>query len=285
VALIGCLLALPPGVALSTTQPALRRPPGSFYTRCLFVHSLPDDPIVYPGQPGASHQHDFYANTTTDAYSTIESLENQPTSCLDTDDHAAYWIPQPFLNGFVATVANPAVYYTSGGFRTVETIPHGAEIIAGDAHAPGPQPLQVLQWSCGQGPNLETPVRDHPYDCTPFVPTGSPGVTAIVSFPPCWDGLLPSGNDSADFAYPTVVHSIATCPIDFPHQIAQLRVWITFKVINPINPDGTIALSFSSGAFYTLHADFMNAWDAARLQFLVDQCLNGHQICKENPPG
>ena len=41
---------------------------------CDYSHSLKDDPIVYPGQPGVSHLHDFYGNTTTNAYSTIASL-------------------------------------------------------------------------------------------------------------------------------------------------------------------------------------------------------------------
>ena len=42
----------------------------SFISHCAFSHSLPDDPIVHPGVPGASHQHDFFANTTTSATST-----------------------------------------------------------------------------------------------------------------------------------------------------------------------------------------------------------------------
>ena len=34
-------------------------------TECPYSHSAPDDPIRFPGQPGASHLHDFFGVTTT----------------------------------------------------------------------------------------------------------------------------------------------------------------------------------------------------------------------------
>jgi len=45
-----------------------------FVTRCTYSHTLSDDPIVHPNQPGASHSHDFFGNKTTDAFSTLASL-------------------------------------------------------------------------------------------------------------------------------------------------------------------------------------------------------------------
>src|SRR5262249_55968141 len=42
----------------------------SFKSFCKYVHSAPDDPIVHPGVPGASHMHDFAGNVTTSAKST-----------------------------------------------------------------------------------------------------------------------------------------------------------------------------------------------------------------------
>ena len=34
-----------------------------FLADCPFSHRLPDDPIVSPNLPGASHMHDFFGNT------------------------------------------------------------------------------------------------------------------------------------------------------------------------------------------------------------------------------
>ena len=45
-----------------------------FIVTCAFSHTAPDDPIVFPGEPGQSHQHDFFGNRATDAWST-------PTPC------------------------------------------------------------------------------------------------------------------------------------------------------------------------------------------------------------
>jgi len=43
---------------------------GAFRTECRYSHVSFDDPIVYPGQPGAAHLHAFYGNTAMDAYTT-----------------------------------------------------------------------------------------------------------------------------------------------------------------------------------------------------------------------
>src|SRR5215210_4308885 len=47
---------------------------GAFRFSCLPGHIARDDPIVYPGQPGKSHLHQFFGNTDTDANSTYQSL-------------------------------------------------------------------------------------------------------------------------------------------------------------------------------------------------------------------
>ena len=40
---------------------------GAFRFVCTAGQVLKDDPIVYPGQPGASHIHQFYGNTSANA--------------------------------------------------------------------------------------------------------------------------------------------------------------------------------------------------------------------------
>jgi hypothetical protein len=49
-----------------------------------------DDPIVFPGQPGASHMHDFFGNETTNAYSTQSSMLAGATNCRIPSDTAGY---------------------------------------------------------------------------------------------------------------------------------------------------------------------------------------------------
>jgi len=65
-----------------------------FNAACTYSHSFKDDPIVFPGLPGASHMHSFLGNRSTNANSTTESLmANTASSCGPALDHSAYWIP------------------------------------------------------------------------------------------------------------------------------------------------------------------------------------------------
>ena len=43
----------------------------NFVSSCAFSHRAADDPIVFFGKPGASHDHSFVGNTGTNASSTL----------------------------------------------------------------------------------------------------------------------------------------------------------------------------------------------------------------------
>src|SRR4051812_47133790 len=82
---------------LSLSRPAAAAEEGGFFqVFCSADHRLADDPIVYPGQPSASHMHTFFGNTSTNAASTTASLTSAPSSCgreMQSTDHSAYWVP------------------------------------------------------------------------------------------------------------------------------------------------------------------------------------------------
>ena len=46
----------------------------NFVSVCRFSHRNQDDVIIYPGQPGKSHLHQFFGNTGTNANSNYQSL-------------------------------------------------------------------------------------------------------------------------------------------------------------------------------------------------------------------
>src|SRR5215207_9899843 len=63
----------------------------AFAVQCRFSHRNTDDLIVFPAQPGRSHDHTYFGNTTTSASSTDESLRAAgATTCLRRGDTAAY---------------------------------------------------------------------------------------------------------------------------------------------------------------------------------------------------
>src|SRR5262245_37379502 len=61
-------------------------------TTCAYSHSNEDDAIVFPGQPGAAHLHDYAGARTTNAFSTADSLDAGATSCALPGDTTGYSI-------------------------------------------------------------------------------------------------------------------------------------------------------------------------------------------------
>ena len=70
----------------------------NFISSCGFSHRAPDDPILFPGRPGASHDHSFVGNRTTNASSTLGSLLAGQTTCRNRPgDTAGYWMPTLYV--------------------------------------------------------------------------------------------------------------------------------------------------------------------------------------------
>lgn len=94
----------------------ITQPPGQpadfsgWFAYCFFSHTLPDDPIVFPRQPGASHLHDFFGNQTTNANSTLGTMTAGQTVCTTRADTAAYWVPVLSRNGarLIRTSSRPS---------------------------------------------------------------------------------------------------------------------------------------------------------------------------------
>jgi hypothetical protein len=230
---------------------------------------LKDDPIVYPRQPGASHRHDFFAATTTDAYSTYKKLRQSPTTCSSAADTAGYWSPALILDGETLEPDQMFSYYRvpkGEAPEAVQPFPKSLRMIAGDSKAPGPQHVSIVYYTCSDAPSA--PRAGEPYNCGPYA--GSQ-VQAHIIFPSCWDGVrLDSENHKDHMAYPTTDEG---CPPT--HRVVLPKV--SMSVRWPIE-NGTGAV-LASGAAYTLHGDFINAWDQQRLAELVSDCINVGPFC------
>jgi hypothetical protein len=226
-----------------------------------------DDPIVYPGQPGVSHLHDFYGNTTTDAYSTIASLlAAGTTSCVNTGETAAYWVPALMYNNVLKTSPSATIYYRSSTtpVNTIKPMPPGLVMIAGDSHATGDQPIDIVNWTCGDGvPHPEPP------NCGATI-----DVQLHIRFPSCWDGVhLDSTDHKSHMAYPDP--DTSACPPDHPVSVPKIIINLHYVGVH----DGTKVM-LMSGPAYTAHADFMNAWDPATMSNLTSTCINAGINCE-----
>jgi hypothetical protein len=280
VLILGWTAVLP----LVESTPAWAETRGKFVIACGFVRALPDDPIVHPGDPGASHLHDFFGNLSTDANATRTRMLDSNTSCRDWDDTAGYWSPVGYLNGEQITPIRQRLYYLGSVSGSVNTFPADLRMIAGDPTATSAAKNRHVAWSCGGG---STPLSTHPYDCTPYQGLSGlvDGIVGNVDFPECWDG---ANLDSADHTSHMSYVVKGACPADHPVRIPSLRLRVHFGVWDPCegatpcgpnDPDDNVALSLSSGPYYTLHADFWNTWKQGALDSLVTACLNAHISC------
>jgi hypothetical protein len=109
----------------------------------------------------------------------------------------------------------------------------------------------------------------------------SPRVTGVLVFPDCWDGMnhypnfdVLTGINRTHFYYSTN----GSCGAGV--RITQLFMQVHFidpvtkkPLVNPLNPDGSVRLTFSSGPYYTLHADFASWWNVA-IGHITAGCLN-----------
>jgi len=264
-----CVAAVLGTAILGAVSPAaaLARQHGQFRVSCPYSHSKADDPIVFPGQPGASHMHDFFGNNSVDAFSTESSLRAASTTCSTSDDLSGYWEPEMYVNGKPRPAPKMTIYYV--GNANTEPMPAGLQMVAGDAHATGLQSMAVLEWTCGDG----TPKASKPYNCRPWLNVDPGGVTALIKFPTCWDG---AGESRDHVAY---TGNGGNCPAGFGHRIPLVRMFLKTGIVNPLDADHHVRISFSSGKHYTLHGDFFNAWSQSRMNSLTENCINAGKDC------
>jgi hypothetical protein len=237
----------------------------NFISTCRFSHGKMDDPIVYPGRPGLSHDHSFVGNTTTSAASTLASLKAGSTTCQRHGDTAAYWMPTLLVNGIPVAPLAATIYYRRRTLEPVHPFPQGLKMIAGDSHSESPQSLRVTFWNCGAA------VLVPPSSSVPTCPESrGAGLRLHVTFPSCWDGSrLDSADHKSHMAYPVA----GACPAS--HPVAVPAISLIYRY--PVSGGGDVALS--SGGQYSAHADFFNAWDETTLAHLVDSCLNALRHC------
>ena len=244
---------------------------------CTLDHQRADDPIVHPGNPGASHMHSFYGNTTTKASSTTSSLMSAPSSCgrnMQTSDHSAYWVPALYkksADGPRALVTSRDqlmfIYYVRAGGPKgpkVKPFPAGLRMIAGNDEATSAQSHNILEWTCGGGGPESGKI---PSCSDPKQP-----IHASLGFPSCWDGKhLDSANHKSHMAYAA---DDGTCPRTHPVSLPKVSYEIDYPGIT-----GGPSYELASGGQYSMHGDFFAAWDARVQNALVSECLNEARDC------
>jgi len=243
---------------------------GAFRFLCNASHEAYDDPIVYPGQPGKSHLHQFFGNTLSDAYSTYESLRTTGMStCNSPLNRSAYWMPA-MMNGH-GQVVRPdyvQIYYkrfpkdspecTKQGKGCVD-LPRGLRMVFGRTMTGTYSPSSIDSWFYSTYFNCDSKNWNNPApgtvaghymtitEAAKNCPVGGGAYAgnhfgALVMAPNCWDGVhLDSPDHRSHLAYGSYGDwGYLKCPDTHP--------WII--------------PAFTLGAWYTVDSDLQNAVDA-----------------------
>jgi hypothetical protein len=233
----------------------------NFIEVCRFSHRAPDDPIVFPGASGASHDHSFVGSRGTNALSSFPTLRAAGTTCERASDTAAYWVPTLFRGTVPILPTAATIYYRRSSLARVQTFPPNLRMIAGSATAGSPQGMRITWWSCGAASDVK------PSSAIPACPaTRGSSLRLHVRFPSCWNGRqLDSTDHKSHLAYPVR----AACPATHPFPVPEITQIYRYAV-----QGGGTDLYLASGGQFSAHADFVNSWRQQVLRSLVRLCLN-----------
>jgi Domain of unknown function (DUF1996) len=286
--LVPLLAAAVVGLAGSASASTPKLHGSNFWSNCRFSHTANDDPIVVPRLPGRSHQHTFFGNVSTGAYSTLASLRRAATTCKPHADKAAYWVPTLYRNGREVRPEKAQLYYVVHGYRQMRAFPAGLRMVAGNAHAAAPQSPSVTYWDCAGGAGIRSkPSAAPPARCgivsgqvlvlrkgekklVPMTVREKTRLELRVNFPDCWDGKhLDSRDHRSHMAYS---HDFV-CPRSHPVKVPLIQLMIRYPIVSGKG------VTLASGGRFSAHADFFNAWSQGQLTRLVNSCLNALRHC------
>jgi hypothetical protein len=250
----GALLAAPDQRA--ATKPRTESPaqfPGGpyFVVGCGFSHRNNDDPIVFPGEHGRSHNHTYVGSRSVDAFTTAGSLRSSDTTCGNPADSSTYWTPTLYIGRDPIPPLLGLAYYVRRTVERVVPIPAGLKMVAGNPEAKRPQNKAIVSWSCGG-------IRGLPrYSAVPPCSLNR-ALQLRVVFPNCWTGkTLDSPNHTRHMAYAS---RVGRCPQSHPVAIPTIALIFFY-------PTMPARAAVSSGRF-AAHADFINGWDQDVLDYI-----------------
>lgn len=263
---------------------------GAFRVICEFSHFAYDDPIIFPGQPGAAHLHMFFGNTDANAFSTADSLLNSGSSTCNGQElnRTSYWVPALIdASGNLPVPDDALVYYkgyyspyaTPGDF---EPYPDGMRFVSGDAMATAAQPghgsFRELFFRCYHpGTGGGNPINTRSVTI-PSCPTGS-YLEMNVKFQTCWNGQDPA-DYKANASFSNVWPTSGACPASHSRKLPQLEYRIFYRT-HAGSADWILSSDVSmadrttiNGHGYSLHGDWFGGWNREVNQRWIDDCVN-----------
>lgn len=264
---------------------------GAFRVVCTPSHMSNDDPLVFPGQKGATHSHTFFGNTSTNYLTDVGNLSAIGNSTCKGGliNRSAYWVPSMVDTSIDKAIVPDKIimYYKAGRVpqHLVVAPPKGLRILAGNPKAISHETSSKTYYTCA--------ARVPFYGWKTSIPACNVGelMGMMVDFPQCWNGKdLDSPNHKDHMAYSDLAIKTANhCPITHPIGIPHISINVSFKVLTADShkkwrlASDNYDRSLPSG--YSGHGDWINGWNQVFIEGFVKNCINkgldGHatQLC------
>lgn len=265
-----------------------------------------NDPIVYPGQTGRAHLHQFFGNLDADANSTYASLRRSGKStCRNELNRSAYWIPALLDGKGNAVRPNSVVIYykrrpaDDPWFDKVKNyprqIPRGLRYIFGWDHLRAsesqPENTKKFQWKClaGQSYAASGTMDEALSACK----AGDQLILAITS-PECWDGTNLDSTDHRSHMTEQVFGEETNwqrrCPDSHPYVLPAFTMTVYYKIgqddnlaLWHLSSDGMLPSGSPRGS--SMHADWLGAWEDDILEAWHESCINKLLNCSSGDLG
>ena len=266
---------------------------GAFRFMCAPGQLSYDDPIVFANQPGKSHLHQFFGNTSANARSSYASLrQSGDSTCMNPLNRSAYWIPA-MLNGR-GQVVRPdyaVIYYKRNPASSPDCkltakecvpMPRGLRYVFGYDMVTHKAATGSGYFNCdgnGAQPGHYPTIVEAAKHC----PIGS-RLGALIASPSGWVGVrLGSPNPRAHMAYPSSRDwGYLRCPKSHPKLLPTFSLGAWYTVDGTLDRTGTASWHLSSDEMpgmtmppgTTFHADWFGAWDDATLATWTANCID-----------
>lgn len=269
---------------------------GQFRAGCEFSHFTYDDPLVFPGRPGASHLHMHFGNTHVNAFTTYETLIDSGSSTCNGQElnRTGYWVPALFDGeGNVRIPERVVVYYKGEGRANgaSEVYPEGAAMIASenintlpvDEGGVGGNKLTFL---CTDNFSSQTDTGDQTMPSCDGSRYGADSTKWVVlemnvKFPQCWNGEEPG--DWENFQPPSGDWYGSRCDGAFNRTLPNMEYFVNYRVEAGENTaDWFLSSDVDPTAFGTAkadggstsHGDWWGGWHSEVNELWVKNCVN-----------
>jgi hypothetical protein len=254
------------------TVPAGTTKVPEFHTDCTVSGQAPDDPIVFPDMPGASHLHTFFGSPVT-AATKASDLAAEKSNCTATGDNSAYWVPTLEKNGVPVPMKSFRAYYGNGSvsdYQDIKPFPPGLVMVARDAklQVATPKTYSPQFWCAGSAETGRSADGNWP------VCAAGGNLIFQLGFKNCWDGKhIDSPDHKSHMGDPVN----GKCTGDYPVALPNISLMVNY---DSLGGDG---LTLSSGMASSMHGDFMMGWTPAAISAMTKVCITEGYKCGDKP--